>query len=98
MQRIERYWKVILTALVVGLIVVSCTGGGASGQTWFNLPGIALKIQPNGTATAYGIPVNTVILQPAMITQLQAANVQQIQARWGYNGVHVYLNGEDLPY
>lgn len=98
MQRIERHWKVLLTALFVSLIVVSCTGGGTSGKTWFNLPAIALKVQPNGTANAYGIPVNVVLLQPAMLQQLQSANVQRIEARWGYNGVHVFLNGEDLPY
>lgn len=98
MQRIERHWKVLLTALFVSLIVVSCTGGGSSGKTWFNLPSIALKVQQNGTATAYGIPVNAVLLQPDMLQQLQAADVQRVEARWGYNGVHVFLNGEGLPY
>ena len=98
MQRIERHWKVLLTALFVSLIVVSCTGGGTSGKTWFNFPAIALKLQPNGAANAYGIPINMVILPPATIQQLQAANVQRVEARWGYNGVHVFLNGDNLPY
>jgi len=98
MQRIERHWKVLLTALFVSLIVVSCTGGGTSGKTWFNLPSIALKLQSNGAANAYGIPINVAILPAATIQQLQGANVQRIEARWGYNGVHVFLNGENLPY
>jgi hypothetical protein len=36
--------------------------------------------------------------QPALIQQLQAANIQQLEVRIGYNGIHVYANGEDLPY
>jgi len=37
-------------------------------------------------------------LQPSMIQQLQTANIQRLEARIGYNGIHVYLNGEDMPY
>ena len=42
--------------------------------------------------------MNQVILQPAIIQQLQAADIQRLEARIGYNGVHVYLNGQDMPY
>jgi len=36
--------------------------------------------------------------QPALIQQLQAANIQQLEVRTGYNGIHVSTNGQDLPY
>lgn len=98
MQRNVRTWMVVLSVMLLTLVLGACTGGGTSGKTWFNLPAAAIKIQPNGTANAYGIPINQVVLPPATIQQLQAANVQQAEVRWGYNGAHVYLNGEDLPY
>lgn len=97
MQAKPRIWKVLVTALIVSLLLGSC-GGGTTGKTWFNLPSIALKIQPNGSATAYGIPIPAALLQPAQIAMLQGANVQRLEVRWGYNGLHAYLNGEDMPY
>jgi hypothetical protein len=36
--------------------------------------------------------------QPALISQMQAANIQQLEVRTGYNGIHVLTNGQDLPY
>ena len=29
---------------------------------------------------------------------LQSANIQQLEVRIGYNGIHLYLNGLDMPY
>ena len=39
-----------------------------------------------------------VVLQPAQIQQMQSANIQQLEIRIGYNGIHLYINGEDMPY
>jgi hypothetical protein len=33
-----------------------------------------------------------------LLQQLQAANVQQLEVRIGYNGIHVFANGQDLPF
>lgn len=97
MQAKPSVWKALLVALVLSLVLASC-GGGSTGKTWFNLPSIKLRIQANGTASLYGLPINSVVMDPALIQQLTGASVQQIDLRWGYNGVHVYINGEDMPY
>ncbi len=97
MQAKPSIWKALLVALVLSLTLASC-GGGNTGKTWFNLPSIKLRIQSNGTASLYGLPINAVIMDPAMIQQLTGASVQQLDLRWGYNGVHVFINGEDMPY
>ena len=98
MQAKPRIWKALLVVLILSLMLASCGGGGSTGSTWFNLPSIQLRIQPNGAATLYGLPINAVIVQPAMLQQLQGADVQQINLRWGYNGLHIFINGEDMPY
>ncbi len=102
MQANSRVGKVIAAVLIVALLVatvfVGASYGGSSGRTWFNLPSIKLTVNPNGTVSAYGIPINMALLQPDLIQQLQAANVQRLEVRWGYNGLHVYANGENMPY
>ena len=97
MRANPRLWKVLLTALIVSLFLGSC-GGGTTGKTWFNLPSITLRVQPNGSANVYGIPIGVAVLQPAQIAMLQGANVQRLEVRWGYNGLHALVNGEDMPY
>ncbi len=97
MQAHPKIYKILLVALIASLVLGGC-GGGTTGATWFNLPSIPLNIQPDGTATVFGFGVPAVILQPAMIQQLQTANVQKLEVRLGYNGIHIYANGQDLPY
>lgn len=97
MQAKPRIGRLLVIALIVSLVLVAC-GGGTSGSTWFNLPSIKLVMRENGTANLYGFNLNQVILQPAMIQQFQSADIQRVEARIGYNGIHVYLNGEDMPY
>ncbi len=97
MQAKPKIGRLLVIVLIVSLVLSAC-GGGTTGSTWFNLPSVKLVMRENGTANLYGINLNSVILQPSMITQLQSANVQRVEARSGYNGIHVYLNGEDMPY
>jgi hypothetical protein len=98
MQAKPKLFYVFLVALVASLILGACTGGGSTGSTWFNTPSIKVRVQDNGTAKVYGLPVNSVVLPPELVQQLQTAGVEKLDVRAGYNGVHVYANGEDLPY
>ena len=101
MQAKRKRLPILLVLLIAAVIVAGCSGGGAGGreQTWFNLPAVPLDVNPDGTLSLYGIglPIGAV-LQPAMVQQLQAANVQQLQVRVGANGVFIYVNGQALPY
>ena len=96
MQGRQKFLQLFLVALIVSLMLGGC-GGGTTGATWFNLPSIPVRIQPDGTAKVFGIGLGA-ILPPAMLQQLQGANVQKLEVRIGYNGVHAYANGQDLPY
>ncbi len=98
MQAKPKLLHVFLVALVASLILGACTGGGSTGSTWFNTPSVKVRVQEDGTAKVYGLPVNSVVLPPELVQQLQAAGVQKLDVRVGYNGVHVYANGEELPY
>lgn len=96
MQARPKIVKILVVALLVSLILAAC-GGGSTGKTWFNLPSAKVHIQPDGAMRVWGLNVGY-FPQPALIQQLQAANIQQLEVRTGYNGIHVYANGEDLPY
>jgi len=98
MQAKPKLVHVFLVALVASVILGACTGGGSTGSTWFNTPSIKVRVQEDGTAKVYGLPVNNVVLPPQMVQQLQASGVEKLDVRAGYNGVHVYANGEELPY
>lgn len=102
MQAKRKRLPILLVLLIAAVIVAACSGGGGAGgreQTWFNLPAVPLDVNADGTLSLYGIglPVGAV-LQPEMVQQLQAANVQQLQVRVGANGVFIYVNGQALPY
>ena len=96
MQANPKIIKIFVVALIASLVLGAC-GGGTSGSTWFNLPSIPVKIGADGNASVFGFTIGP-ILQPAMLQQLQTANVQKLEVRLGYNGIHVYANGQDLPY
>ena len=97
MRAKPRIGRLLVVVLILSLVLGAC-GGGTTGSTWFNLPSVKLAMNDNGTAKIYGIPLNQVILDPSVIQMLQSADVQRLEARIGYNGIHVYLNGEDMPY
>ena len=96
MQARPKIVKILVVALLVSLILAAC-GGGSTGKTWFNLPSAKVRIQPDGAMRVWGFNVGN-FPQPALIQQLQAANIQQLEVRIGYNGIHVFTNGESLPY
>ena len=92
----SKFIRVIALALFSVLILTGC-GGGSTGSTWFNLPSIPVRVQPDNTIKVFGI--NTGAAVPAsLVQQLQSANVQELEIRPGYNGLHIYANGEALPY
>ena len=95
MQARPKILKIFVVALIASLVLAAC-GGGTTGATWFNLPSIPLQLQETGTLSVFGLPVTT--LNPALVQQLQGANVQKMEVRIGYNGIHIYANGVDLPY
>ncbi len=96
MQARPKIVKILVVALLVSLVLAAC-GGGSTGKTWFNLPSAKVRIQPDGAMRVWGLNVGY-FPQPALIQQFQGANIQQLEVRIGYNGIHVYANGEDLPY
>lgn len=87
---------VILIASVAMFLLGAC-GGGSTGAAWFNLPSIPVRVQSDGTAKVFGVNLGPV-LAPAQVQQLQGANVQELEARVGYDGIHIYNNGQLLPY
>ena len=100
MQAKRKLLPILLVLIAAALIVTAC-GGGAAGQekTWFNLPAAPLDVNPDGTLSLYGLglPVGA-ILPASLVQQLQSADVQQLQARIGANGIHAYINGQDMPF
>lgn len=96
MQARPKIVKILVVALLVSLVLAAC-GGGSTGKTWFNLPSAKVRIQPDGAMRVWGLNVGY-FPQPALIQQLQGANIQQLEVRIGYNGIHVSANGQDLPY
>jgi len=96
MQAKTRVWPAILAVLFLTLLLAAC-GGGTSGKTWFNLPSARLDVQPNGTASYYGLPIPAQLVAPAQIEMLQSLDAQEIEARFGYNGIRASLNGDQLP-
>lgn len=96
MQARPKIVKILAVALIVSLFLGAC-GGGTTGSTWFNVPSIVLRLQPNGTARVFGFNVGYVV-DPALIQTLQSAQVQRADVRIGYHGILIYFNGEPLPY
>lgn len=96
MQARPKIVKILVVALLVSLVLAAC-GGGSTGKTWFNLPSAKVRIQPDGAMRVWGLNVGY-FPQPTLIQQLQGANIQQLEVRIGYNGIHVSANGQDLPY
>ncbi len=93
--------KFILMLSLVVLLLGSCTGGGSTGSTWFNLPSVTLKVADNGdTLNALGLPVGSLSAFGIKRTmdQLSAAGTRELEVRIGYNGIHIYNNGQALPY
>ncbi len=89
--------RTVVAVLFISLVLGACSGGGAEGSTWFNLPSIPVNIDQNGNGTVFGFSVGPVLQQP-LLGQLQQANVQQLEIRLGYHGIFVYANGQPLPY
>lgn len=94
--KIHSRWLVLTLASV--MLTLTACGGGNTGSTWFNLPSIPVRVQADGGATVFGLPAVPAPALAAQVQQFQAANVQKVEVRPGYNGLHIYSNGEDLPY
>ncbi len=95
MQAKPKILKIFVVALILSLILTAC-GGGTTGSTWFNLPSLPVKLQADGSMSVFGLAVTPP--NAALLQQLQSANIQKLEVRIGYNGIHVYANGNDLPY
>ena len=98
MQVQTRTFRTVVAVLIASLILSACSGGSDSGSTMFNLPSVPVAVDQNGNGTVLGFSIGYLGLQPALIGQLQQANVQQLEIRIGYHGIFVYANGEALPY
>ncbi len=95
MQAKPKILKIFVVALILSLILTAC-GGGTTGSTWFNLPSVPVKLQADGSMSVFGLAVTPP--NAALLQQLQSANISKLEVRIGYNGIHVYANGNDLPY
>lgn len=96
MQAKPKIVKILVVALIASLVLGAC-GGGTTGKTWFNLPSVKVHLQPDGSARVFGINLGAV-LPASQVQQWQSANIQKLEIRIGYNGVHIYANGAELPY
>lgn len=93
----SRLWILLVVALILAVVLwfFASSRGGETGRTWFNLPSVPVQVDANGVASVFGF--NVAALPPTLVQQLQAANVQQLDVRWGNNGLNLYANGEQLP-
>lgn len=96
MQARPRILTIALIAIATSVLLGACYGGD-SGRVWFNLPSAKVRLQEDGTARVFGANLGQVV-DPALVSQLSSAEVGQLEARAGYNGIHVSINGEELPF
>lgn len=96
MQAKPKIVKILVVALIASLVLGAC-GGGTTGRTWFNLPSAKVNLQPDGSARVFGYNLGPV-LPASQVQQWQSANIQRLEVRIGYNGVHVFTNGAGLPF
>ena len=96
MQVRPRILLIALIALATSVVLGACYGGD-SGRVWFNLPSAKIHVADNGTARAFGYNLGAVV-DPALVGQLEAAGVNEAEARVGYDGIYVTMNGEELPF
>ena len=96
MQERPKILKILLVALIASLLLGGCYGG-SSGRVWFNVPSVPIRVDNSGVASVYGISLGA-ILPAAQIQQWSDGGIQKLEARIGYNGIHVEINGDDLPY
>ena len=98
MQAKQGTLRTVVVVLIASLVLTACSGSNGQGSTWFNLPSIPVTLDAQGNASVLGFNLGYIGLQPSLIAQLQAANVQQLEVRIGHNGIFLYQNGQALPY
>ncbi|MBI1296364.1 hypothetical protein GC175_15535 [bacterium] len=98
MQAKQGTLRTVVVVLIASLVLTACNGSNGQGSTWFNLPSIPVTLDAQGNASVLGFSLGYIGLQPSLIAQLQAANVQELEIRIGHNGIFLYQNGQALPY
>lgn len=97
MQAIRKFLPILLVVVAVLFVIAACSGSGAGqDQTWFNLPSAAVAVDASGATSVYGIGLGQ-LLSPEQVQLLQALG-HKVELRAGFNGIHVYINGEDQAY
>lgn len=77
------------------LNVVASLNGTPAGQT--ALGTVKLTLDEQGRLGAYGFPLTGSLVAPAVIQQLQAANLQQVDAKVDGESIMLSANGKTLP-
>ena len=91
----------MVSLCLASLVLGACTGGGTTGTTWFNLPSVVVRVGNDGDSLrALGVTVGSLSAFGVKdVTDLLVnGGVETVEMRLGYNGIHVYVDGDDLPY
>jgi len=97
MQAKRTFLPILLVVGFVVFVIAACSSGaGGQDKTWFNLPSTPVDVDASGGLSVYGIGLGQ-YLTPEQVQMIQALG-QKVELRAGFNGIHVYINGEDQAY
>lgn len=91
----------MVSLCLASLMLGACTGGGSTGTTWFNLPSVVVRVGNDGDSLrALGLTVGALSAfgVKEVTDRLVDGGVETLELRLGYNGIHVYVDGDELPY
>jgi hypothetical protein len=103
-------YRALLIVMIVALVFVGCAApSGPDQPTETLLPRITLNFDEQGVPSVLGISLDmisgligqdlsTIRLAPELIQQLMAAGVQHIELVVTNDAIHIFVNGDAMPY